>query len=155
MLPCMLLRQSQQGEKGQIMSKNELIDLSVFNTVAASTEGEWLEFKFGGKPTNVRFKVLGKHSERVRTYETAKTKAMARKSNMAEKRKATLDLLMELIETQDDRSVDDALARVCDWDGVKGQYNDAAMREFLTRNPQFIDEIMEFSDDASVFTKAL
>lgn len=137
------------------MSKNELIDLGVFNTVEASSHGEWLPFKFNGKETGAEFKILGNHSERVRAYETAKTKAMARKTNLAEKRKDTLGLLMELIESADERSIDDALARVCDWRGVKGAYSDAAMREFLTRNPQFIDEILDFSKDTSIFTKAL
>lgn len=135
--------------------KKELLDLSTFNTVAACDDGSWLPFNFGGKPTGVDFLILGDHSAGVQAYETEKLKSMARKSAAAEKRKATNELLLDLIESRNTRSIDDAVARVAGWRGVKGEYSKDAMREFLSRNPQFIDEILEHSRDTTVFTKAL
>lgn len=137
------------------MSKNELIDLGAFDTVSACEEGELKPFVFKGKETGAAFRIVGKHSQRVREHEKAKAVKMARKSARAEKTKATLELLEEIIETQDDRSIEDAVVRVTGWVGVKGEYSADAMREFLKRNPQEIDSIIDFSNQESNFTKAL
>lgn len=133
------------------MSKNDAIDLMAFDTVSGCEEGVLKPFVFKGKETGVNFRILGRHSQKVRAYETKKAISMARKSNRAEKQKATLQLLEELIENQDDRSIDDAVARVAGWTGAKQEYSDDLMRDFLRRNPGEIDSIIEFSNNESNF----
>lgn len=137
--------------------QKEVLDLSIFNTVKECEDGEWFDFRYNGAETGIKFLVMGKYADKVTAYETKKTQELARKSSIAEKRKASLELLQELIATERQRGVDDALARVSgiSKNGVSMDYDAKVMRQFLEQNPNTVQEILQFSDDLTVFTKAL
>jgi len=137
--------------------KEKEIDLTAFDAVKECEDGQWLEFRYGGKETGFSFLVMGRHAQKVAAYETKKTQELARKSTMAEKRKATDELLQELIANEKTRGVDDALVRVVGVSkkGVEQKFEPVIFRQFLEKNPDAVKQIIDFSDDVSVFTKAL
>ena len=137
--------------------KKQELDLSVFDAVKECEDGEWFDFRYNGKETGIKFLVMGKHASKVAAYETKKTQELARRSTMAEKRKATDELLQELIANEKKRGVDDAMVRVCgvSKDGMQQEFDPVVFRQFLEKNPDTVKQIIDFSDDVSVFTKAL
>jgi hypothetical protein len=49
------------------------------------------------------------------------------------------------------------MVRVCgvSKDGVQQEFDQVVFRQFLEKNPDTVKQIIDFSDDVSVFTKAL
>jgi hypothetical protein len=122
------------------------VDLSKFDSVASANAGDEMELIFKGAGTGVFLKVLGKYSDAVRAYQRESLKDYARKNAMAEKRGELIDFQIRMIDRLDERNIENALVRVSDWRGATGEYNKETMRGVLERNPQWVDDIMEFSD---------
>ncbi len=135
------------------MSKDKAIDITEFNTVKSSEEGSPMDLMFGGKPTGIQLIVLGEHSDTVQMFETEKAKKMARKSSIAEKRKQSLEFLLELLESSKERDIESAMARVSGWIGG-GEFDKEKLRRGLENNPQWIIQIHDFSKDETNFTTA-
>lgn len=124
----------------------KLVDLTKFNAVAEANEGGELELFHKGESTGVFLKVLGKNSNAVRNHIRESLKDYARKNAMAEKRGELVDFQVKLIDKLDERNIENALVRVAGWRGASGEYDREVMRSVLERNPQWADDIMEFSD---------
>jgi Arc/MetJ-type ribon-helix-helix transcriptional regulator len=122
------------------------VDLTKFNAVSEANEGGEMELSYKGEGTGVYLKVLGKNSDAVRAHVRESLKDYARKNAMAEKRGELIDFQVKLIDRLDERSIENALVRVTAWRGATGDYSKDTMRGVLERNPQWVDDIMEFSD---------
>jgi hypothetical protein len=122
------------------------IDLTKCNAVAKANEGAEMELFFAGESTGVFLNVLGTHADAVRKNRTESLKDYARKQAMAEKRGDTVEFHIRLLEQSEEKSIDNALVRVTGWRGQPGEYSKEVMRSVLEKNPDWVNEIMEFSD---------
>jgi hypothetical protein len=125
---------------------NKDIDILSFNKVAQANEGADLELFYDGKTTGIFLHVVGKESDQVKTYEKEQLKDYARKAKFAEKKGTELELQLALIEKLDTRTIENAAVRVVGWKGASGSYDVEKLKIALGNNPQWIDEIIEFSN---------
>ena len=121
--------------------------LDSFNTVAAINKGEPLELFFLGEPTGVSLIVVGSHSDKVKAFQTALTIAYARRSKMAEKKGTETELMVSYIEVDDEARLKNACVRVTGWTGMEPEFNEANLKQFLINNPQWIQEVIDFSTE--------
>ena len=122
------------------------LDLTKYNAVAEANDGGELELFYKGESTNVFLNVLGKSSDAVRLYAKESLKDYARKNAMAEKRGDLVDFQVRLLDKYEERNIENALVRVTGWRGQTGDYSKEVMRGVLERNPQWVDDVMEYSD---------
>lgn len=127
------------------MTKESTIDILSFNKVADANLGGELELFYNGNSTGIYLHVIGKESDAVKQYERDKLKDYARKAKLAEQKGKEIDFQVGLIDKLDDNSIEAALVRVTDWRGA-GAFDKAKLKIALGNNPQWIDEIIEFSN---------
>ncbi len=125
----------------------ETVDFSNFNSVEVANKGDELELFYQGKTTGIFLSVLGVNSDRVQDYQLANLKEIQRKKKYAEKQGKEIDFEMALIDGLSQRSIDTAANRVIGWRGANGTYDEAKLKTALKNNPQWIDEIINFSND--------
>jgi hypothetical protein len=133
--------------------ENKAVDITSFNSVDLCGKGEYMPLQLGGKEVGVDLLVLGKDADEVQTYETERLKGMARKSALAEKKKATLEFTLGLIDSIKQRDIDSAAARVIGWKGA-GDFDAEKLKVALKNNPQWVEDIIDFSNDLTNFMKA-
>ncbi len=121
------------------------VDILSFNTVEVANTGDDFELLHKGKPTGITLHVLGKHSDTVKNYNKEQLKDYSRKQSLAEKKGTQIEFQAALIERMDERTIDSALVRVTGWTGA-GDFDKEKLRIALGNNPEWIDEIIEFSD---------
>jgi hypothetical protein len=129
------------------------IDITSFNSVDSCGKGEYMPLQLSGKDVGIDLLVLGKDDDEVHLHETERLKGMARKSALAEKKKATLEFTLGLIESIKQRDIEAAAARVIGWKGA-GDFDVEKLKVALKNNPQWIEDILDFSNDLTNFTKA-
>lgn len=122
-------------------------DILSFNTVEVANKGDDLELFYKGASTGIFLHVLGKDSDEVKQYQTENSKTFARQSKFAEKKGKEVDFFVGLIDKLDERNIDNALVRITGWTGANGDYDTEKMRTALKNNPQWIDDVIEFSDN--------
>lgn len=123
-----------------------MLDITKLDAISESNKGDELELFYKGESTGVKLLVLGSSADAVRLHAKDSLKDYARKNSLAEKRGTTADFQVALIEKLEDRNVENALVRVVGWVGQKGEFSKEVMRGVLERNPQWVDDVLEFSD---------
>lgn len=126
---------------------NKEADILSFSTVDIANEGQELELFHKGKSTGIFLKVLGEYSDKVKEFQKENLKDYARKQNFANKKGKELDFQIALIEKLDERSIENAANRVVGWRGANGAFDVEKLKIALGNNPEWIDEIIEFSQD--------
>lgn len=121
-------------------------DILSFNSVDIANKGEKMPLTYQGKDTGINLHVLGSQADAVKDFQKEYLKDYARKSAMAEKKGKTIDFNVSLVEQMDTRSIDAALVRVTGWDGQEKPFDKETLKTALINNPQWIDDIVEFSD---------
>jgi len=130
------------------------IDILTFDAVKACENG--FEFQLIGEDgetkTGVFLTVLGKHADPVNKWinktinDTTKAQIMAMRKQKNVDPKSLDDIKAQNIEA--------ALVRVVGWRNVKQEFTKDLMRQVLQRNPHFVDQIIDTSDDLANFSKA-
>jgi len=120
------------------------VDILGFNSVETANSGDDFELLHKGNPTGITLHVLGKHADVVKAYEKEQLKDYARKSSLAEKKGTQIEFQSALIERMDARTIETALIRVTGWTGA-GDFDKEKLRIALGNNPEWIDEIIDFS----------
>jgi hypothetical protein len=124
------------------------VDISSFNSVEVANKGEDFELFFQGKSTGIKLHVLGSDSDAVREFSKESLKDYARKSKFAQSKGSEKEIAFQLaiIDKLEERTIETALVRIVGWSGQDGAYDEAKMRIALKNNPQWVDEVIEFSN---------
>lgn len=130
------------------------IDITAFDAVGECEAGRPLALTGtdGVTATGVTLTVLGKHAAPITTWvgrivseNMREQQASARKGKPADPR-----TLQEMRDT----NIDGATVRVTGWSGPKQAFSPELLRAALVRNPHWVEQIVEFSDDIANFTNA-
>lgn len=134
------------------MSDKEPIDITAFDAVTASEEGYEFELEnTDGTGTGVFVTVRGRHSDVVVNWATKKVNESAREQQLAARKGKVPD--PKPIEELREQNREGAVTRVIGWRNVKQPYSAELMKQALKRNPHWIEQITEESDNLANFTK--
>jgi hypothetical protein len=131
--------------------KTDPIDITAFDSMKDSEAGYDLELKQpdGMTGTGVVVTVIGRHSDVVMTFNRKRLNKALRDQQIAEKRGKPIELSAEKLR---DEAIEDAALRVTGWKNVKQPYTPQLLKAALVRNPHWIDQILEASNDLGNFT---
>ena len=130
------------------------IDITEFDSVKACEQGHTFELLAGDgvTPTGVKLIVIGKHADVVRAYVNDVISEGVREATIAARKgKAPVP------KTPDENrqaAIDWAASRVIGWFGVRQAFTADLLRNALRRNPHWIDQITEESDNLANFSTA-
>jgi hypothetical protein len=129
------------------------IDILSFDVVKDSEQGFDLALKNAdGSDSGVVLVVLGKHSDKVTTWTKKKFNEYQREAEMAKKRGR--DVEPKSLEDLEEFNITGALVRVTGWKNVAQDFSEDLLKTALKRNPHWMEQIIEASDDAANFTKS-
>ncbi|HEX5539897.1 MAG TPA: hypothetical protein VFX01_08940 [Methylophilaceae bacterium] len=131
---------------------NKQVDILGFDAVAECEQAIPVPMKgIDGEATGAVFLVIGKHADAVTGWQRKLFNSMQREAEMAKKRGREPEpkSLDELKET----NIEGAMTRVIGWQNIKQEFSKELLKTVLTRNPHFVEQIVEASDDLGNFTK--
>ena len=132
----------------------KLIDITSFNAIKEAEQGFDFELKHpDGTPTGAILTVLGSYSTVYQKFIKKIFNDNQREIEFA-KRKGK-EAPEKTIEDLQQQNLESALIRVVGWKNVKQEFSPELLREILNNNPHFVAQIIEESDNAANFTKAL
>lgn len=130
-----------------------MIDIDAFDAVSESEQGHEFELKEkdGVTGTGVVLVVIGKHADAVTKHAAKIINQAQRDALMAQKsgKPAPMKTLEELRE----QNIEAASIRVTGWKNVKQPFSADLLKNALRRNPHWIDQIVEASDDLGNFSR--
>jgi hypothetical protein len=130
------------------------IDITAFNAVKESEQGYDLSMKTtDGQDTGVIFTIIGRYSDPVQKWTKRIFSEYQRDAEIA-KRKGKEPAAKSIDELRE-QNIEGAMVRVTGWKNVKQEFSKDVLRQALENNPHWVDAIIEESDNAANFTKAL
>jgi hypothetical protein len=135
------------------MTKQQAIDITSFDAVAESEAGVDIELKHadGVTGTGIVVTVIGKHADAVVAFTRNVLNRMLRDEQLAKRRGKDVEVDIEKLKEQ---GREDAAIRVIGWKNVKQEFSKELLKSALVRNPHWIDQIVEASNDLGNFTKS-
>lgn len=135
------------------MTKQVVFDITAFDAVAESEVGVDIELKHadGVTGTGIIVTVIGKHADAVVAFTRNVLNRMLRDEQLAKRRGKDVEVDVEKLKEQ---SREDAAIRVIGWKNVKQEFSKELLKSVLVRNPHWIDQIVEASNDLGNFTKS-
>ena len=130
------------------------LDITAFNAIAESEQGFEMNMKAtDGSETGVIFIIIGRYSDAVQKWSKKVFSEYQMELNLAKRKgkeppEKTIDELRE-------QNVQGAMVRVIGWKNVKQEFSKELLQQVLANNPHWVDAIIEESDNAANFTKAL
>lgn len=136
----------------QTQDTSVMIDIDSFDAVRQSEGGYEIELKDPkGNGTGVFVTIVGKHAEVVTRWTARLINEAQREAMYAQK--SGKQMQPKPIEELRARNIEGAALRVIGWRNVKQPFTQERMRSALSRNPHWIDQIVEESDDVGNFMK--
>jgi hypothetical protein len=133
-------------------TKDLVIDINSFDSVKQAESGYELMLKnTDGTDSGVILEVIGAHSNEVMAFTKSKLNKYIRDEAMAKKRGKEVEMDADKIL---DQAREDAMVRVRGWKNVKQEFSKDLLKAVLMRNPHWLSQITEASDDAANFTKS-
>ncbi|MFZ3286541.1 MAG: hypothetical protein WA191_06790 [Telluria sp.] len=134
---------------------NTPLDITEFDAVADSEHGFEFELKDkdGITGTGVFVTVQGKHADEVSKWMNALVNKMTREAQMAQRKGKQVD--PKSLEEMRDQNIDGAALRVTGWRNVKQPFARDLLKVAMKRNPHWVDQVIEESDNLGNFTKAV
>lgn len=130
-----------------------MIDITSFDAVAQCEKGQPLALlNDDGTETGITVDVIGKHADAVVKFNSRILHQSAKEAQIAQKKGKAPD--PKTLEEIHELNIDGASVRVVGWHGVKQEFAKDLLKGALKRNPHWIGQIIEFSDDIGNFTKA-
>lgn len=128
-----------------------MIDIEAFDAVADSESGHDIEMKQadGITGTGVYFTIIGRNADAVVKWISREVNKAAREQQMAERRGKTVDPTP--LEEVKLKNMEGAAIRVTGWRNVQQAFSPELLRKVLTRNPHWVDQIIEASNDMGNF----
>lgn len=128
------------------------IDILSFNTVADCSKGYHLEMKNPyGDSLGFSLIILGKHSDQVVNWVNSIVNKATIDAEVA-RRKGKPDPAKTMQELRA-QNIEGAMVRVIGWSGVEQAFDKSLLKTALENNEQWIEQIIEASDDLGNFTK--
>jgi hypothetical protein len=135
------------------MSKTKAVDILSFDAVAESEIGFDLILKdTNGNETGVILVIIGKNADAVTNWQRREFNKLQREASMAQRRGKEPPQMT--IEELRDYNMQNAVLRVRGWKNVTQEFSPELLKKVIERNPHFLDQIIEASDDVGNFTKA-
>ena len=135
------------------MSKTQAIDILAFDAVAESENPIDVKMKGpDGNDTGIIFCVIGKNADAVTQWQTKQFNAMQREAYFAQKKRGK-DPEPKTIEELAEMNIQGALVRVVGWKNVSQEFSKDILKKVLERNPHFVEQVIDASDDLGNFTK--
>jgi hypothetical protein len=134
---------------------SKLFDITSFDAVAESDGGYEFELKGtdGMTGTGVLLTVIGKHSNAVNLWLNKIVNDSIRERVMAERKNKPIEpKSFEDIKAQ---NLQGAVLRVIGWKNVTQEFSKELLLTVLQKNPHFVEQIIEQSDNLGNFTKAV
>lgn len=132
-----------------------MLDISQISQVAKCNEGQDLDLFFNGEHV-VTVTVIGTHSDKVRAYTDAKLIEYARTQAFAKNKgtDAEINATVKILNDRYARGVEASKIRTSNWRitaNVKAPkdfaFTDEVINQWLTNNPSWQDQIVEFSEE--------
>lgn len=133
---------------------NKTLDITKFDAVAESEGGFDLKIKDtdGITDTGIVLTIIGKHADAVMAWSKKHLNAYIRDNEMAKRRGKEPEI--KSIEELREQNLEGTCVRVTGWKNVKQEFSQELLKSALLRNPNWVEQIIEASDDAGNFTKA-
>lgn len=130
------------------------LDITAFNAIAESEQGFDMELKAtDGTGTGVILTVIGRYSDAVQKWSKKVFSDYQQELNLAKRKgKEPPEKSIDELRAQ---NIEGALVRVIGWKNVKQEFSKDLLKQVLANNPHWVDAIIEESDNAANFTKAL
>jgi hypothetical protein len=130
------------------------VDILSYSAIKDSEQGFDLVMKTpDGQDMEVIFTIIGKYAEPVQHW-SKKIFAEWQRENDIAKRKGK-EPESKTIDELRDQNIDGASVRVIGWKNVEQEFSKDILKQVLAQNPHWVDQIVEESDNAGNFTKAL
>jgi len=130
-----------------------LLDITEFDAVSESEVGH--EFELVGidgiTGTGVIVTVQGKHADEVTKWTSGILTKMQREQQLAARKGKQVE--PKSLEELREQNIAGAALRVTGWRNVKQPFSRDLLKVALRRNPHWVDQIIEKSDDLANFTK--
>lgn len=129
------------------------LDLTAIDAVSDASTPYRFEVKDpAGKsyPTPLYFIVLGRQSNQVNDFYTKQVNEYISRNDLARKRGKTVEA--KTAQQMREDNINGAAIRVVAWEGVRQTFDRDVLKAALMRNPHWIDQIIEESDDVGNFT---
>ena len=134
---------------------SKLFDITSFDAVAESDNGYEFELKGtdGMTGTGVSLAIIGRHSNTVNLWLNKIVNDSIRERTMAERKgKQVEPKSFEDIKAQ---NLQGAVLRVVGWKNVTQEFSKELLLTVLQKNPHFVEQIIEQSDNLGNFTRAV
>lgn len=101
-----------------------------------------------GNPTGIRLTVIGKHADPVVKWQNAYINRLTSRAAIAARGRKVNPPTQE---EQAEDNIEGAAVRVVGWAGVKQAFDRELLKKALRRNPHWVQQIVEASDDLGNF----
>ena len=129
------------------------IDILSFDAVKDSEQGFDLTLKNAdGSDSGVVLVVLGKHSDKVTAWTKKKFNEYQRDAEMAKRRGKEVE--PKSLDDLEEFNLSNAIVRVSGWKNVEQEFSEDLLKGALKRNPHWLEQVIEASDDAANFIKS-
>ena len=130
------------------------VDIMSFDAVSESEAGYEFELKSKDEitGTGVFVTVLGKHADSVNKWATKIVNTQIRENQIAARKGKQVD--PKSLEEIKEQNIEGAVLRVTGWRNVSQPFSKELLTTVLKRNPHFIDQIIQESDNLGNFTQA-
>jgi len=136
-----------------IMKDSKSFDILSFNAVENSAHAIDVDMlDLAGNETGVVLCVIGKHSDAVRKW-VSKIVAKAQFDNEIARKKNQV-VKDKTLEEMQEQNIEGAAVRVSGWKNVSQEFSVELLKSALRNNPQWVDQIIEQSDQVGNFTQA-
>lgn len=135
------------------MSKDNLVDVLSFDAVKDAEIPTEVELKHdSGEFTGLTLLVLGSKSDVVTKHAKQEFRKLQAKESQAKKRGKESEPMD--IDELEEANIQSTLVRVVGWKGAKQEFDKELLRQAIKRNPHWIRQVLDASEDDANFTKA-
>lgn len=128
---------------------DKAVSLDDFDEVAEHEKGVEIELLRAGKPTRIFVTVLGAAADEVQAHVFRTINDRRRQDTLAARKSRNPE--PRPIEDDAALSVDKAVLVTTGWRGPAEPFDKKRLKAWLKRNPSFISQILEASDNADAF----
>lgn len=129
------------------------IDINSFDAVKDSEQGFDVKINNAdGTDSGVVLTVLGKHSDKVTGWTKKKFSEYQREAEMAKRRGKEVE--PKSLDELEEFNLSNAAVRVTGWKNIEQEFSEELLKGALKRNPHWLEQIIEASDDAANFIKS-
>lgn len=135
------------------MKDQNFTDITAFDAIKESDRGYEFELKHtdGISGTGIYLTVLGKHSDEVNKWTNALINKSIKENQMAQRKGKSVE--PKSLEEMREQNLEGTIIRVIGWRNVKQDFERDLLKTVLRRNPHWVDQIIEESDNLGNFTK--